>query len=87
MKNYTPYLSILLCLSLFISCNKTYDEPPVTEIPIGDIISISGLKDSLSAIKNNRHFFLTEINKDYFKILKDKFGSNLFDDLKIGINK
>ena len=41
----------------------------------------------LSAIKNNRHFFLTEINKDYFKILKDKFGSNLFDDLKIGINK
>jgi len=41
----------------------------------------------LSAIKNNRHFFLTEINKDYFKILKDKFGSNLFDELKIGINK
>ena len=40
----------------------------------------------LSAIKNNRHFFLTELNKNYFKILNDKFKSNLFDDLKIGIN-
>ena len=37
----------------------------------------------LSAIKNNRHFFLTEINKEYFKILKDKFNSNLFDNINL----
>ena len=45
MKNYTHYLSILLCLTLFISCNKTYDEPPVIEIPEGTRIFISDLKD------------------------------------------
>ncbi len=38
-----------------------------------------------SAIKNKRYFFLTELNKDYFKLLKQKFNSNLFDDVKIGI--
>lgn len=41
----------------------------------------------ISAKKNNRYFFLTEINDNYFKILIDKFNTNLFDDLKIGINK
>jgi DNA modification methylase len=41
----------------------------------------------LSAIKNNRYFFLTEINKVYFDILIEKFKSNLFDDVKVGINQ
>ena len=45
MKNYSHYLTILLCLGFTISCNKTYDEPPVVEIPEGTIISISDLKD------------------------------------------
>ena len=45
MKNYSYYLTILLCLGFTISCNKTYDEPPVVEIPEGTIISISDLKD------------------------------------------
>ena len=45
MKNYSYYLTILLCLGLTISCNKTYDEPPVIEIPEGTRISISDLKD------------------------------------------
>ena len=45
MKNYSHYLTILLCLSLTISCNKIYDEPPVVEIPEGTRISISDLKD------------------------------------------
>ena len=45
MKNYSRYLTILLCLGFTISCNKTYDEPPVVEIPEGTIISISDLKD------------------------------------------
>ena len=45
MKNYSRYLTILLCLGFIISCNKTYDEPPVVEIPEGTIISISDLKD------------------------------------------
>ena len=76
---------MLLCLSLFISCNKTYDEPPVTEIPIGDIISISGLKDSLSAIKNNdsTSFSITgnitteETNGNFYKVayMQDTSGA------------
>ena len=45
MKNYSHYLTILLFLGFTISCNKTYDEPPVVEIPEGTIISISDLKD------------------------------------------
>ena len=45
MKNYSHYLTILLCLGFTISCNKTYDEPPVVEIPEGTRISISDLKD------------------------------------------
>ena len=45
MKNYSHYLTILLFLGFTISCNKTYDEPPVLEIPEGTIISISDLKD------------------------------------------
>ena len=45
MKNYSHYLTILLFLGFTISCNKTYDEPPVVEIPEGTVISISDLKD------------------------------------------
>ncbi len=45
MKNYSHHISVILLLSLFISCNKTYDEPPVIEIPEGTRISISDLKD------------------------------------------
>ena len=45
MKNYSHFLTILLCLGFTISCNKTYDEPPVVEIPEGTRISISDLKD------------------------------------------
>ena len=45
MKNYSHFLTILLCLGFTISCNKTYDEPPVIEIPEGTRISISDLKD------------------------------------------
>ena len=40
----------------------------------------------ISAIKNKRNFFLTEIDKEYFKLLKQKFNSDLFNNVKIGIN-
>ena len=53
MKNYTHYLSILLCLTLIISCNKTYDEPPVIEIPEGTRIFISDLKDMFPDTPND----------------------------------
>ena len=53
MKIYTHYLSILLCLTLFISCNKTYDEPPVIEIPEGTKIFISDLKDMFPDTPND----------------------------------
>ena len=45
MKKYISPLLITLFISTLNSCNKTYDEPPVIEIPIGDVISISDLKD------------------------------------------
>ena len=53
MKIYTLYLSLLLCLTLFISCNKTYDEPPVIEIPEGTRIFISDLKDMFPDTPND----------------------------------
>ena len=40
----------------------------------------------ISAIKNKRNFFLTEIDKKYFELLKQKFNSDLFNNVKIGIN-
>ena len=40
----------------------------------------------ISAIKNKRNFFLTEIDKEYFELLKQKFNSDLFNNVKIGIN-
>ena len=45
MKKYISPLLITLFIGTLYSCNKTYDEPPVIEIPIGDVISISDLKD------------------------------------------
>ena len=53
MKNYTHFLPILLCLTLFISCNKTYDEPPAIEIPEGTRIFISDLKDMFPDTPND----------------------------------
>lgn len=43
----------------------------------------------ISAIRNKRNFFLTEVNKDYFKLIKEKLQGNLFSNvkLKIGINQ
>jgi DNA modification methylase len=42
----------------------------------------------LSAKNNNRHFFLTEIDKKYFEIIQKKLSSDLFSkELKIGIKK
>ena len=42
----------------------------------------------LSAKNNNRHFFLTEIDKKYSEIIQKKLSSDLFSkELKIGIKK
>jgi DNA modification methylase len=43
----------------------------------------------VSAIKNKRNFFLTEVNKDYFNLIKEKLKGDLFNNvkLKIGINQ
>ena len=45
MKKYISPLLITLFIGTLNSCNKTYDEPPVIDIPVGDVISISDLKD------------------------------------------
>jgi hypothetical protein len=45
MKNFTQTLIIFSAVYLFYSCNKTYDNPPVNEVPIGNVISIGDLKD------------------------------------------
>jgi len=45
MKNFTQSLIIFSAVYLFYSCNKTYDNPPVNEVPIGNVISIGDLKD------------------------------------------
>jgi hypothetical protein len=45
MKNFTQTIIIFSAVYLFYSCNKTYDNPPVNEVPIGNVISIGELKD------------------------------------------
>jgi len=45
MKNFTQTIIIFSAVYLFYSCNKTYDNPPVNEVPIGNVISIGDLKD------------------------------------------
>lgn len=45
MKNFTQSLIIFSAVYLFYACNKTYDNPPVNEVPIGNVISIGDLKD------------------------------------------
>ena len=45
MKNKITTLLLASILLIQLSCNKQYDEPPVNDIPIGDIITISDLKD------------------------------------------
>jgi hypothetical protein len=45
MKNFTQTIIIFSAVYLFYSCNKTYDNPPVNEVPIGNFISIGDLKD------------------------------------------
>ena len=34
----------------------------------------------LSALENNRHFLLTELDKKYFKLMKEKLGNDLFSE-------
>jgi DNA modification methylase len=43
----------------------------------------------VSAKRNKRYFFLTEINKIYFELIKEKLESDLFNEtkIKIGINQ
>jgi DNA modification methylase len=42
----------------------------------------------VAAKKNNRNFFLTEIDKNYFNLIKEKLSGDLFGmALKIGLNK
>ena len=43
-KNYASLLLIILITSSLFSCRKKYDEPPMTVIPEGDIITIAQLE-------------------------------------------
>ena len=45
MKNKITTLLLASILLIQLSCNKQYDEPPYNDIPTGDIITISDLKD------------------------------------------
>ena len=51
MKNTLKISIIFILLSISFSCNKTYDNPPINEVPIGNIISISDLKDMFTGLK------------------------------------
>ena len=43
MKKVKNTIKIFFTICLLYSCNKTYDNPPINEVPIGNIISISDL--------------------------------------------
>ena len=75
MKSIKQTLFIFLTFSILFSCNKTYDNPPVNEVPIGNIISISDLKDmftgSATVIDSNYSIFgnitCEETNGNFYK--------------------
>ena len=61
MKKIQNLLLIISVTLLCFSCNKQYDDPPVNQVPIGDIILISDLKDmftgSVTLIESNYSIF------------------------------
>ena len=50
MKKIQNLLLILPVTLLYFSCNKQYDDPPVNQVPTGDIILISELKDMFTGL-------------------------------------
>ena len=75
MKKIQNTILILSVTLLYFSCNKKYDDPPVNQVPIGNIISISDLKDmftgSLTTIDSNYSIFgnitSEETNGNFYK--------------------
>ena len=75
MKKIQNLLLVLSITLFYFSCNKKYDDPPVNEVPIGNIISISDLKDmftgSLTTIDSNYSIFgnitSEETNGNFYK--------------------
>ena len=75
MKKIQNLLLIISVTLFFFSCNKKYDDPPVNQVPIGNIISISDLKDmftgSLTVIDSNYSIFVNitseETNGNFYK--------------------
>ena len=57
MKKIQNLLLIISVTLLYFSCNKQYDDPPVNQVPIGEVILISDLKDmftgSVTLIESN----------------------------------
>ena len=76
---------------LTIFCNKTYDNPPINEVPIGNIISISDLKDmftgSATVIDSNYSIFgnitCEETNGNFYK---EVFMQDLSGAIKLKLN-
>ena len=75
MRKIKTTFKIFFTICLFYSCNKTYDNPPINEVPIGNIISISDLKDmftgSATLIDSNYSIFgnitCEETNGNFYK--------------------
>ena len=75
MRKIKNTIKIFFIICLFYSCNKTYDNPPINEVPIGNIISISDLKDmftgSATVIDSNYSIFgnitCEETNGNFYK--------------------
>jgi len=91
MKNTLKISIIFILLSISFSCNKTYDNPPINEVPIGNIISISDLKDmftgSATVIDSNYSIFgnitCEETNGNFYK---EVFMQDLSGAIKLKLN-
>tara|TARA_Y200000002_G_scaffold350460_1_gene327816 strand:+ start:4258 stop:5517 length:1260 start_codon:yes stop_codon:yes gene_type:complete len=91
MKNTLKISIIFILLSISFSCNKSYDNPPINEVPIGNIISISDLKDmftgSATVIDSNYSIFgnitCEETNGNFYK---EVFMQDLSGAIKLKLN-
>ena len=82
MKKIQNLLLITSVTILYFSCNKQYDDPPVNQVPIGNIISINHhdkdmFTGSLTVIDSNYIFLVMSLRKKPMGIFTRSFYANL----------
>lgn len=77
-----PILIVALVVLVFTSCIKEPDEPPVTQVPVGDITTIAQLR----ALYSGTPIKFTEYNSIYAVVTADDKSGNLYKNIYVQDN-